>query len=366
MKRILPLGLILFLMTGCNLPGFPAKIQAQPSPADVLAVTAAPLSPSPLPSLTGAPPAPQTSQISSQNAAQIKETGAFPFETPYLLFISPDSRFTTITGQKHIVRFSFPDFQQENQLKLPESTSWLAVSSMDSLVAVTDDHIVINLISMLSGQTTRSIQPQGGFSDAFFTPDGASLGVVKVDEIGVDMYDVANGNLIKQFRGFQTAAPVYNVFPSPDGKTLAWVSRGRIQLMDFYSGQLGAEFSHEDFISGWALSPDGSFLVTSAGGELDGEFAPLLYLWDARTGQQVNALKLPEFPSASLAFSPDGQLLAATAGKTVRLYQISDRTLMATLDGPTENISYLAFSPDGRSLLASAQDNLVHLWQVVP
>jgi WD40 repeat protein len=366
MKRILPLGLVLFLLTGCNLPGFPTKIQAPPFPTNTAYVTAAPPSPSSSPFLTVVPPAPQVSPIGPQNATQIKETGAFPFEIPYLLSFSPDSNFAIVTSQKHIVRVSIPAFQQENQLKLPESSSWLAVSSLDSLVAVTDDFTDIDLISLLSGQTIRTIQPQGGFSDAFFTPDGSALGIIKVDEIGVDLYDLSNGALIKQFSGFQTAAPVYNVFPSLDGMTLAWVSRGRIQLMDFNSGQLGPDFSHEDFISGWALSPDGGVLATSAGGELEGEFAPLLYIWDARTGKQIEALKLPEFPAASLAFSPDGQLLAATAGKTVQLYQVSGFNLLATLDGPSENISYLDFSPDGRSLLASAQDNLVHLWQVVP
>jgi WD40 repeat protein len=355
--------LSVLLLSGCNLPT--ARPILTPSAAPTLIPS---LPPSPTAPTATQPPtqAAQAAAITPENTARVRQTAAFPLTNSYRLVFSADSQHLVVSADKQVLRISTLSGEVANTLQVPESGSFLAISPDGNLAAVTPDHAVINLVSLDTNQPAGSIKPQGNFSSAFFTPDGASLGVSSLDEIRVDLYDLASGSLKRQFSGFQTAAPVYNVFPTPDGKSLAWVSRARLQLMDIATGRFGPEFAHEDFIAGWALSPDGGTLVTSAGGEVDGQFFPLLFFWDARTGRQIAAVKLPDAPSASVAFSPDGQILAAAVGKTVQLYRTGDRTLLATLDGPGENISYLAFSPDGATLAGSAGDNLIHLWQVVP
>jgi WD40 repeat protein len=55
----------------------------------------------------------------------------------------------------------------------------------------------------------------------------------------------------------------------------------------------------------------------------------------------------------SLAFSPDGWMLAAPEGNTVNLWRVSDGALLQTLSGHELAIGSLAFSPDG-AVLASA------------
>ncbi len=358
MKRNLAICLLIMLISGCMITGAPADVQENASPevaaGDVNTLTPDAVSPE------LSPP------IKPQNIVQIRESGSYPFEYPYRLTYSPDSSQVIVTGGRQIARLTVPDLQLDSQMKFSESDSLLAVLPVGDLIAATGDHETIDIYSLSTGQKEYAVRPQGPFSAVFFLPGSTLLGIVMVDEIGLDLVDYMTGKQVNQFGGFETAAPVYNVFPSTDAKTLVWVSRGRIQLMDFSTEQLGSEFSHEDFISGWSLSPDGSLLATSAGGELDGEYSPLLYLWDARTGQQIDILKMPDSPAMSVAFSPDGQILAASAGRNILLYRVSDRSLLTSLEGPSDIISFLAFSPDGRSLTASAQDNLVHLWQVVP
>jgi WD40 repeat protein len=61
-------------------------------------------------------------------------------------------------------------------------------------------------------------------------------------------------------------------------------------------------------------------------------------------------------PVHSVAFSPDGSLIASASGswdRTIKLWRVSDGALVRTLTGHTGDVYCVAFSPDG-SLLASS------------
>ena len=71
-----------------------------------------------------------------------------------------------------------------------------------------------------------------------------------------------------------------------------------------------------------------------------------------------------------LAFSPNGRLLAASAGedRTVRLWDVASGKQRAIFTGHTDDVKDVAFSPNGQ-LLASRirqgfDDNTARLWKV--
>jgi WD40 repeat protein len=89
-----------------------------------------------------------------------------------------------------------------------------------------------------------------------------------------------------------------------------------------------------------------------------------IFLWDMATFQPLDAFRGFALSAHSVAFSPDGQRLAAGGdGKeAVKLWDTGTRQEVLTLSGEGSAFRGLKFSPDGRYLLAINRAGLAHLW----
>ena len=218
------------------------------------------------------------------------------------------------------------------------------------------------LIDPANSDTDIIIRSMQIIGDGRFTPDGKYLLTYSMDQWQATLWDAFTGEKVEEFEGFETAAPIYAVTPGADGQTLIWHARGTLQLQDMESGQMGSTFSHEDFITAFVLSPDGSVVATAAAGTINGNFTPAVYWWNAASGDKLTEMNF-EYPIDSLSFSPDGDLLAVASGNFVTLVS-SNFKIVATLrahDGVTGEI---AFSPNGSILLTAGSEGQIKVWQV--
>ncbi len=90
-------------------------------------------------------------------------------------------------------------------------------------------------------------------------------------------------------------------------------------------------------------------------------------LWDVSTRDSIFTLEGYSTPVSSVSFSPDGTLLASGSfGGTVRLWDVSTRRNIATLEGHTSIVNSVSFSPDGTLLASGSQDGTSLLWDMSP
>ncbi len=110
-------------------------------------------------------------------------------------------------------------------------------------------------------------------------------------------------------------------------------------------------------VSGVAFSPDGQMLAASGG--------KTVRLWRMNDGGLIRELEGHTDWVYATAFSPDGQTLASgSVDTTVRLWRVSDGSLIRELKGHTNTVNSVAFSPDGRTLASGSVDTTVRLWRV--
>lgn len=123
--------------------------------------------------------------------------------------------------------------------------------------------------------------------------------------------------------------------------------------------------AHDSMVRYLVWSPSGQTLASgSLGGEGGDEFA----LWQTATGEEEWRVKLPRGESlCSLAFSPDGKLLAAGGGGKIFLHDADTGRRRRTLVGHGGAcVVCCAFSPDGKTLATGGgmHDNTIHLWNL--
>ncbi len=214
---------------------------------------------------------------------------------------------------------------------------------------------------------------EGGGNPAL-SPDGKLLVYLNPDG-KLEVWDIANRQLVSTLNSYShySLRPVF----SPDGLLVAAVQsigsplryEDSIRVWNARTGEIVNAFSGPDNdIANMSFSADGKFMVGAAGGSA--------WIWDMRQGTAPEELELYQVELkdnlniytnkvTAAALSPDNRVLAVgTSEHTLTLYDRKTQVVLRELVGHSASIRQLRFSPDGQFLVSVDQDGNLSLWNV--
>lgn len=247
--------------------------------------------------------------------------------------------------------------------------------------------------------TFEDLQPEGGYYnvefDVAFSPDGQSLLLAGSDSVGV--WDLNKGTLLNSVKIKSEA--VYDIALSPDGKMIGFVEGARAGFLHVTDGSLQSyeedirssgsleylpdgttiaismydetarlwplsdqgvrktfEFEKKEYISSITVSPDGELIAMGSSYP-----AGKVELRNITDGTLLRTLTLDStYGYVGLAFSPDGEYLAASIPRHIGVFRVSDGKRINSLKG----YGRLAFSPDNTLLAAATDDKTARVWAI--
>jgi WD40 repeat protein len=139
----------------------------------------------------------------------------------------------------------------------------------------------------------------------------------------------------------------------------AYLNQVNLRFCNFQGANLAKSVFSETFsqILSVAFSPDSKLLAT---GDVNHE----IHVWQVADGKKLLTFKVNEGWIWSVAFSPNGRLLASSANRSVHLWDIHSGQCIKVFHEYTDRVFSLAFSPDGQLLASGSEDHLVRVWDV--
>lgn len=185
-----------------------------------------------------------------------------------------------------------------------------------------------------------------------FSPDGTQLAVISL--IGIWVYDVQTGKeltlAIERMNGATD-----DIALNPNWQTFAVIraDSNTVELRDLHTGKLRKTFSgHEKRMASVAFSPDGKML---AGGDFEG----VIWLWHVATGARKQ-IRTSHKIVDEVMFSPDGLAIVSSRDRDTRLWDLATGEFKTQLED-TAGTYNIVYTPDGTTLYGGNRSEL-RLW----
>jgi WD40 repeat protein len=326
------------------------------------------------------------------------------------LRVSPDGKTMISRGADNVIRrWNALTGEELGQFAEPAGTIAVAIAPDGKTIALANADSTIRLHSVETGKELHQVKAhQNGTAALGFSADSKTLASRGTFDNTIRLVDVARGNEIRSIVIPTDGQPIRGnvlVFGggggvsrqglafSPDGAFIATsingaqqFNSGSIRVWDVTTGKETRQFKlpQNRGVNCIAYSPDGRLLAAENSDRT-------VSLWEIASGKEravlgeavagnpqggmattivfgggiINGGRAVAAPTSSIAFSPDGELLAArAAGNAVRVWDVAFAKEAGQFKGHSGDVATVAFAPNGKTVASGSADTTILVWDV--
>ena len=194
-----------------------------------------------------------------------------------------------------------------------------------------------------------------------FSPKGLEIAASGYHE--VNLWKVADGTLVRRVRPLPER--IYEIAYSPDGAWLATAGGdpGQFGLVTLWKVEADGRVTPVrdlvesfDCVYAVAFSPDNKTLAAAGADRA-------IRLWNVADGKLLATIEDHADWIFDVAFSPDGKRLAsASRDKTSKVFDLAKKEALVTFPGHADTVYTVAFTPDGKQVVTGGADSQIRVW----
>jgi len=234
---------------------------------------------------------------------------------------------------------------------------WQARLSNDASHAVTGSaDFSAKIWDTFTGECQQTLQHNHIVRAVTFAPTGASHVATGGQEKKLRIYDLARSETPMEIGPQVHTGTIKSIVWAEPNIVLSASDDKKLRWWDLRSRDMTTKFDVDDIIGSCELSPEGNLISATAG--------KTVYFFDASSRRLIKSISTPyEVSSVALHQQTRRFITGGSSDTWVRVYDYDSEQELEVYKGHHGSIWSVSFSPDGKLYATGSEDGTIKLWK---